>query len=563
MRILFILLILFQCRVYAVTDAPVVLRACLNNADSTVTLSWTGITDACGSFSKYSIYGNNNGGVYSKVTDIADINIKEHSFKIPDLNSNRKYYISVLYLCDLADSVISNNVTIDISMNESTVLDSVSFDVNTQQIIAGWKSNGESDLMGYRLFRYSGGVNDSLGETADTFYTVSPGLSDVFDVTIAAFDSCTTFSMISGSHRPAILSTSIDTCLNEISLNWSRYRGWVNIDSQQVIVQRNGADFQRFTSLPGADNSFIFTNFALGDTLCFLIRSYTEQGTISSSSNISCIETRERYIPTYTYMKQVTVENDEYIAARWSISGTEDLKEFNIYRSIDASNYSSLGNLAIVQGQLDYEFLDNNTDVEQSSYSYYVSPTNVCDQEVDSSNQAKSILLKLDNSLQFNTYSQWDGGVSNYDIEWSELNSSTWNLLQTQVNNASVNITDSSLCYRVRAIENINSYGYAESSTSNAVCIEPSLKVFMPNTMVLSGKNNRFLILGEGIDHQNSYYEIYNRWGEMLVQFNTDRAWYGEYKGDPVLPGVYVYVVKVMGIKGESASYKGVLRIIE
>ena len=153
--------------------------------------------------------------------------------------------------------------------------------------------------------------------------------------------------------------------------------------------------------------------------------------------------------------------------------------------------------------------------------------------------------------------------VDNYEFQIQALSSSTWNTSTVVGSEGSIVYEDSAACYRIKANENTNSYAYAETSISNTVCIEPSLSVYVPNTIVLSGKNNRFIIVGQGIDLENSEYEIYNRWGEKMVSNRVDQAWYGNYMGEPVLPGIYVYIIKVRGLKGESETHKGVLRIIE
>ena len=81
--------------------------------------------------------------------------------------------------------------------------------------------------------------------------------------------------------------------------------------------------------------------------------------------------------------------------------------------------------------------------------------------------------------------------------------------------------------------------------------------------MVIGGKNNRFVIRGVGIDHSRSSFQIYNRWGQRIVELPTDQAWYGDYMGEMVGTGLYPFVITVVGLKGENEQIKGVLRIIE
>ena len=52
--------------------------------------------------------------------------------------------------------------------------------------------------------------------------------------------------------------------------------------------------------------------------------------------------------------------------------------------------------------------------------------------------------------------------------------------------------------------------------------------------------------------------EIYNRWGEMLFEsVGYGTPWDGKYKGKPLTPDVYVYVVEVQCGNNEVFGLKG------
>lgn len=562
MRILLALLLFCQLSSSAVTTAPVVLRACLNNNDSVVTLSWTNITDACGSFSHYTIYGNEDLGAYKRIANIPALATNIHSFSINNLNNNRSYFIRVFYLCDMADSATSNVVNIDITKPSTSSLDSVSFDLLTQNIIAGWKENSAPDRMGYRIYKFNSGINDSIGETSNTSFIVSTDPSDVFDVTLSAYDSCLLFSPISAPHRPVVLSGSIDTCLREISLNWTLYKGWSSIDSQVLLINKNGSGYRRYQSMGTGATSFTYTDFILGDQLCFIVRSYTSAAPISSTSNISCIQTRAFQIPNYLYLSRVSVNDQDEIELDWRIDNTTDVRRFDILRADNQGVRTKIDD-QISGASLLYNYLDPSADVNSLFYSYEIQAFDQCNDLILASNVSQSIHLSIDDLLKYNAYLNWDGGVEHYDVEYSDFSRSTWNTYLRTSDVSTSNKPDSAACYRINAQENINAYEFAANSYSNVVCLEPPMRVYTPNSIVLSGENNRFVVLGTGIDHLNSTFEIYNRWGEMIVQNPTDQPWYGDYLGKPVLPGIYVYVVRVRGTKGELDMLKGVLRVIE
>ena len=499
MRILLLFFVGISLQLSAVTRAPLVLRACINNDDSTITLSWTNIADLCGSFSHYTIYGNENAGPYQQIASISNIAITQHTYSVPNLNVDRGYFIRVFHLCDLSDSATSNTIKVDISKPSSTQLDSVSFDVLTQNIIAGWRPNPAPDRMGYRVYKHNGGINDSIGQTSGTSFVVSTNPSNVFDVTLSAFDSCRLFSPISTPHRPAILSAAIDSCKREITVNWSRYQGWSTIDSQALFVNMNKTGFKHHSSLTGTDNQLIFKDFVLGDSICFLIRSYTAAGNKSSSSNVACIESRALEIPTFLYLSQVNVTTNEEIDLSWSTDNSKDLRTFDVLRSNQSGPLAST--FQINSGaSLNYNFTDATADVQSTFYNYQVDAYNQCNELVLSSNLGRSIFLEILPPATYNSYINWDGGLSSYALEISDFSRSTWNTQEMSATHSTFSSVDSPACYRIRAVENLNSYGQSSFSYSNVVCLEPPLKAYAPNAFRFGSENNRFIIVGTGID---------------------------------------------------------------
>ncbi|MBR9859893.1 hypothetical protein GYB22_03945 [bacterium] len=546
----------------AVTGPPVLLRACFNVSDSIVTLQWTQVNDACNSFERIDIYEKQSPGPFTKIASVTDPSARSYSLNTKDLNKTRSYYLSIHTLCDMLDSAHSDTILIDNERPELTVLDSLSYDFLSQDIIAGWKQNGSPDAAGYRIFKQVSGINDSIGQTQDTFYTISKNPASVFDVTIAAFDSCGLFSDISDVHRVCRLNSSIDTCLREISLNWSRYKGWAGIDSQVVLLNKNHEGYKRFTSFDETENSLKFTDFMLGDTLCFMVRSYSNTPGITSTSNIRCIETRAFYEPSYLYLSRVTVIGDEDISLEWESDDLRDIKTYQILRADNSGVPSTYNSVPGTQSQ-NYTYTDVATNVHDQFYSYKIESYNYCDELVLESNTSNSIFLEIDPGLSHNPYLNWDGGVEQYILHHQGQGSSTWNTIDVSSNEIFYQTLDTGGCFYIEAVENQNSYGYNKNSISNIECIIPDLNVYVPNSMNLGSENNRFIVLGTGIDHSKSRYQVFNRWGEMLVDNNTNVPWYGDYRGERVMQGIYVYTITVYGLKGEKQTYKGVLRVID
>jgi hypothetical protein len=543
-----------------------VLRACMNFTDSVVTVKWKAPTDVCGSFSQYSIYGSREGAAFLKLDDIPNIAVTEYPHKLSDLNTTWEYYITVDFRCDGATGV-SDTVSIDLTLPNTIQLDSLSYELSTQKIIAGWPKNPSTDTKNYVVYDGTTGNGDSIGMTIDTHYIVTDARQGRYRVRISSTDSCNLFSLLSIPHRAAFLRSSIDTCLQEISLNWDLYSGWSSIDSQSLFVSKDkGITFYKDTTFSGISKTLVFNKFTLGDTLRFYIRSYTRNGKVSSSSNTTQIETRAFVVPDYVYLTLATVYDEvSNVTATpsiaWQTDNIQDVSSFSILSGTELSNLLPIKDQSIVSNQLDYIYDDLPKDAKTRSYFYKVIALDQCGNSLRSSDINNTIHLTIEPQIVHNEYINWDMGVMHYALQ--KHNGSTWNTLFTQLDPIQgIDFTDSSGCYQIAASEVVNRFNSASTSYSNIVCQTTPLTFSIATAINTRSDNNRFIVLGQGIDHAKSHYTIFNRWGEKITDNRTDVPWYADYKGQLVLPGSYVYVASIVGLLGQKKTTKGIINVI-
>lgn len=567
MRHIFIIPMVFAALLsLGVNSTPEILRACLNTSDSIVTISWKPIADGCGSFSHYSIYASSQGGAFNKLDDIPNIAVVEYPHKLSNRNTDWKYYITVDNDCGGTTLFSSDTVPIDVTNPNNIQIDSVSYDFATQKIIAGWPQNKSPDTKLYYVLDYNSGDGETIGTTLDTNYVVSDARTGRFPVAIRTADSCNKQSLDSRQHTASFLNASIDTCLREISLNWSRYIGWSIIDSQSLYVSYDRINYQKDTTVNGTINSLTYSKFVLGDTVSFYIRSYTTNGTISTSSNIRTISTRAFIIPNHIYFSLATVYDGigRDIATpsiNWQTDNIRDISSFSISRGTNLDNLLFIRNSTPTIGKLSYVFDDLTQNAKERSYFYQVAALDKCGDTLQSSNISQTIRLSLLPQIVHNEYINWDNGVRDYSLQ--KHNGSTWNTLKTQLSPFDfTEYTDSTGCYRVVATEVLNQFNSTAISYSNIVCIEKKLRFEVTTGINPLSENNRFIIVGEGIDHTKSTYSIFNRWGEMIVNNPTDKPWYADYRGNIVPSGIYIYVANIHGKLGEKQTIKGTVNVI-
>lgn len=94
-------------------------------------------------------------------------------------------------------------------------------------------------------------------------------------------------------------------------------------------------------------------------------------------------------------------------------------------------------------------------------------------------------------------------------------------------------------------------------------------QIFLANTFTPNGdgNNDRFYPQGKGITGVHRF-RIYNRWGELLydvrnMPLNDElTGWDGTYKGEPLRPDVYVYILDASCTNGEPMQLKGDISLI-
>ncbi len=548
---------------FGINSSVTPLRACLNNNDSIITLSWSNPTDVCLSFVKHRLYARENANAFQPIAEITNYATTSFQYKLPNLNNNWQFYWVTLTACNGIDSFTSIITSIDLNKPPIIALDSVSIDLATQKLIAGWQPNPASDTKGYRLYEYKSGINDSIADTSARFYSFYGNESVNRSITISTYDSCNLYSPISNPHTAMLLSGQIDTCLKTIALNWTPYQGWTTL-TYTLMVNKNQKGYAVDSVLSFNNRLLNYPKIILGDSVCFYVRAHSDQG-ITSSSNQICFYTRAKEIPSLNYVNQVTVLNNTSIEINWNGEGLNDVKNI-------ALNKSSNGNPPVVlntfNNLLTFSYNDLDVEVNKTNYFYSVDLKDICNTTLSTSNISNNIVLSLnDDQLIFNTYVGWAGVVEKYDLYAGE--SSTWNIRSTYTNPAPTSITDAEkalpmVCFYIEALEINNPFNKNLTSLSNSVCYEGPFTYYVPNAIVPNGVNNYFSVVGVNIDTQLSRYSIFNRWGEIIFKSqNITDKWYADYQGKTVQPGIYFYVLEIFSKDGERATKKGEIRIIQ
>ncbi|MCC6722530.1 MAG: gliding motility-associated C-terminal domain-containing protein [Bacteroidia bacterium] len=570
---LFFIIIIQISLCHGIDKSPEIKRVCLDYKTSSVTIYWEKIYDNCNSFQKIILYSSENEGSWTKLTEIININLTEITIPINNLTSIWKFKITAYTSCNNIDSFTSNSVYIDKTPPFNIEIDSVSFDKKSQNIIIGWKNNSSNDIKGYKIYKYNNSVHDFISYSynpyviLNTYSYINP---EYFS--IASFDSCNLYSLISKTHKAVYINNTYDTCKKSIKLSWNNYEGWNNIKSF-LIITKNYKSTEELINVTGI-NSFTFKHLSNDSLINIYIKTINLDNGFTSSSNTIFIKSRKEITPNYTYLSNVTVENNSFLNISLEIDSISTVDTIVLYKSSDNSNFLFINKWISSKNKTLYEYKDYDVRVNNLSYQYIARTFNFCKDTISVSNIGTSILLNKifikENEYLFkwNRYIGWEKGVYKQFFQ-NSLNLFTWNTVFETNNdfmdfnfNNTIEETDS-ICFKIINQENINSLNLESISQSNIICIKKPNKYYFPQTINPLSNNNIFKIYGNNENLLKSQLDIYNRWGQKIFSSdNIINGWDFKVNEIPVDIGTYFYVVKILDNNNIQKTFKGTVLVI-
>ncbi len=104
------------------------------------------------------------------------------------------------------------------------------------------------------------------------------------------------------------------------------------------------------------------------------------------------------------------------------------------------------------------------------------------------------------------------------------------------------------------------------ATDTTSVSVNSITDVFIPNAFTPNNDGNNDVYQLEGDLNTIEYldFKVFNRWGELVFEsMDHHFHWDGNYKGQPVDRGVYIYTMKVVFINGYSRDYKGSITVLK
>ncbi len=460
-------------------------------------------------------------------------------------------------------SSIDGDLFQDLTAPATPVLDSVSINVTNNKAVLGWSPSSSPDTDGYVVYMYSGGIwtpIDTVWGANNTFYTNPNSNADNVSesYTIAAFDSCMNISPMVDQQNTIHLTSQVDICGGNVTLNWTPYVNMTPaISGYYIYVKENNGSLTLLNTNTASATSFIHNNLTPSSEYCYFIRAFNDDGK-TSTSNTVCVMAIAPMQPEFVYLKSATVVNNSYIDVSFFVDTSAYVSLYKIFRADNVSGpFVQIATLP-PSTTANITYSDMSAIVTYSSYYYKIIVLDSCNNESLTSNIGRSILLlaeglgDMTNEIVWNDYEAWSGNVESYSL-YRKVDGNFEPLVNipfgtnTYLDNvANYSNSEGRFTYYVVANEAAgNIYNFMETSTSNESIAKQVPKLFVPNAFVPKGYNNLFKPFGVFIDATDYHFIIFNRWGQIIFDTQDPNAgWDGTFDSNDVPMGVYTYMLE-------------------
>lgn len=471
----------------------------------------------------------------------------------------------------------------DLTAPDIPAVDVVTIDPGTNTYTLNWTPSTNPDTWGYIIYQCISGAN----VPQDTVY--GAGISSWTDptanglilpanyYTVAAFDFCN-FENVSPTEStcqqpPHLLDIGWAQCTNFAELLWTPYNGR-DVDTYRIWVSENGGAPVIMAVLPGTD--LLHTHEGVVDGITY---QYYIEATFADTPSTSTSNSRFQTIslapgPSFAYLAAVSVEDENTVYIKVHVENVLTTHSYHLQRRRKDGQYytdvtvASAGGTDTVE-MWDVDLPEDGVDLvlAELQYDYLVHVVNACNDTILSTNFGRNVLLeglanaeRLVNTLSFTDYFDWDGAISGYQIYRSEVKGD----LGFVVGNLNIGqhvfeddvsaelLTPGQFCYTVEVQEEVNSFGLAEVSFSNQLCLQMDPKIWVPNAFMVYGHNNVFMPVIGYANFTTYNMSIYSRWGDVLFQTSEiSDGWDGRWRNDLVPEGAYVYHIEIEDGEGQ------------
>ena len=469
------------------------------------------------------------------------------------------------------------------------LIDSVSVS-STNTALIGWNASTSNDVIGYVVYQNINGIwtaIDTVWGIGNTFYEnliSNCGVQSEYYV-VAAFDSCGNISVFSAVQNSIFLTIQLNICDATTLLEWNAFINMPGgVGGYSIYVSANAGPFLLAGTAPAGDSSFVHTGLNQFNTYCYYVVANNISNTITASSEQVCLFANVPQQPIFNYLRVASVAGSKIVNLKAYVDIAADVSRYDILRSDSLmGTYVLIGTRPTNPPNSLLLFTDVTPRADKQSYYYKMIAIDSCGQNGFVSNIAHTIYLQasgnneLTNTLNWNDYDQWSGGVSHYNIYRTiDGIADPVPISTVPFTNAFNNIYVDDVSqyiqyigkfgYQIEGVEGAgNIYAFADTSYSNYVEVIQKPLVYVPNAFSPNdnGLNDLFSPSIGFIDIVAYRFTIFDRWGEVMFQTSDSaQGWNGRYNEHKCEPGVYVWSMTFKSASGQYIDRKGVVTLL-
>lgn len=478
--------------------------------------------------------------------------------------------IIIFFLC-ISISTFSQSDRLVPIIDSVTVIDNQTFFSWT------FEDNPEYQLSGFKIYKAFGDSETDFAPLIDvdsltftfTDITSTPDQNKE-RYRIAAYSATLdSLSPSSDFHQSVFLEIEYDSCQENILLRWNPYVNWENGTSHyQIYSKLESEDFVILSS--NIQDTFLnYTEFERNNNYSFYVRAVSIDGQ-TSTSNHTDVFTNVPNNPAFLDFEHISVEAGNILKLEFDVDVTADIVQYGLYKSeFMDNNFEIIDSFPHDSETDNFEYTDNfNT--SRDVYYYFVQAINTCNIPIIISDTLNNILVELEtdeNNLVLLNWNNTNNYISEQYKLYRSINNASFELINEltdfsysdnilQDNSIEIN---GNICYLVEA----NRSNSEINNKSNTICLSQNPEITAPSAFSPNGdgKNDLFKPEISASSISNYTFVVMNRWGEVLFKTNVlsspEGAWNGEYNGNKVQQGTYIYYLKFNTAQGNTVEQSG------
>ena len=390
-----------------------------------------------------------------------------------------------------------------------------------------------------------------------------------------------------GAFQRTILATVVgDGCNRKTDVAWGPYINWPEgVKEYEIYCSENGNPEVKVGTVSDTIFTFEHTGLQAEADYCYRVVAVRDTPTrITSTSNDTCTYLYIPKPPDYGYQYNTTVQAGNTGVEDYFFSdSTAGYIGFEIQRGTEPDNLNFLWFIDYDLNTRYYDYVDAGAQPQNTSYYYSVIGVDSCENYSDTLNMTRTIHLEATansdrtNTLEWNAFEGWSGGVSAYNIYRSY--DGPFTLLKTVGSNQLIALDsieeiiegEGNFCYYIEAVEGVslpvgtvNPVDFTgTTSRSNEDCARQHPNLFIPNAFMPEGVNNVFKPITIYVQTDSYLFQVYNRWGQRVFESNDpDQGWDGNSGSKENPQGAYVYFVSFVSSDGQTFTKRGTITLI-